>query len=297
MSKNNFCIINDHGTWTAKFRKPNGQQKTLTTGIKVPQNASEIEKSKYEATKKAKRIVDKYIKDYYCSHEDTGDKYDVSLNSFIDRYLELHRCDLQISTYDGYCHFVNKHIKPFFGNMKLRDVSHSDLDKYKAYKLLGDDKHKPLSPKTVGEHLTFLKTVFEYACIDGIIEKNPARGIKKPKVQKYEAHPYTSEELQKLIGCVRGTDMELPIMLAVLFGLRRSEVIGLRWSNINFDNKTLNVCESVTRQKNAEGKMVDTVSTDMKTNASKGSYELSDDVISYLKAKKRRTAYYAKRDL
>ena len=69
MSKNNFCIINDHGTWTAKFRKPNGKQKTLTTGIKVPQNASEIEKSKYEATKKAKRIVDEYMSRLQCSED------------------------------------------------------------------------------------------------------------------------------------------------------------------------------------------------------------------------------------
>lgn len=285
--KHNFCVINDRGTWTAKFRAPDGRQVTRTTGVKVPKSGSEreVEKTKYEAMRKAKAIVDRYIKDFICSSDDRVDRSEVSLGKFIDKYLKLHKCEIAGTTYDGYCHFVNKHIKPYFGNMKLKDIKRSDLDRYKSDKLIGDEKHKPLSEKTVGEHLTFLNTVFEYARSDDIIEKNPAEFVKKPQKKKFEPHPYTPEELQTLIGCIQGTDMELPIMLAVLFGLRRSEAIGLRWSHIDFDNKILKVCETVTRQKNAEGKWVDTVSTDMKTDASKSEYKLTDEVISYLKAK------------
>lgn len=286
--KNNFCVINDRGTWAAKFRAPDGRQVTRTTGVKVPKNGSgrETENSRYEAMKKAKGIVERYIKDFICSSDDRVDRSEVSLGKYIDKYLKLHKCEIAGTTYDGYCHFVKKHIKPYFGNIKLKDIKRSDLDRYKSDKLMGDEKNKPLSEKTVGEHLTFLKTVFEYARSEDIIEKNPAEFVKKPKKKKYEPHPYTSEELQTLIGCVQGTDMELPIMLAVLFGLRRSEAIGLRWSHIDFDNKTLKVCETVTRQKNTEGKGVDTVSTNMKTDASKSEYKLTDDIVSYLKTKR-----------
>ena len=80
-------------------------------------------------------------------------------------------------------------------------------------------------------------------------------------------------------------NMESPVIMAILFGLRRSEVLGLRWSNIDFDNKILKVCETVTRQHNADGKLVDTVSKVMKTDASRGQYSLTDDVAAYLKSK------------
>ena len=69
MNKTNFCIIHDHGTWSAKFRRSNNKQVTITTGVKVPQNASEIEKSKVEAIKKAKRIVDEYMSRLQCSED------------------------------------------------------------------------------------------------------------------------------------------------------------------------------------------------------------------------------------
>ena len=106
-----------------------------------------------------------------------------------------------------------------------------------------------LSANTVGKHYTLIKTALKDAVINDLIKSNPAEKVKKPKKAKVHHNFYTAEQLKILIEAVQGSDMELPVMLAVIFGLRRSDVVAVKWSNIDFENMTLEICEKVTRQK------------------------------------------------
>ena len=274
----NYCIINSHNVWHVKIRTDDGKQVLRSTSIKVPEGTKrEVERSKKEAALKAAGIIEEYIKPIHKAVVTV--QADVTFADYAEYYNELNKCNIKATTYDDNKQKINKHIKPYFGKKKLKDITLSDLDKYKADKLA-----EGLSANTVGKLLTFIKTVFKYAVLNHIISENPADGVKKPKKAKYKYVILSPEELQVLVNEVKGTDMELPIALAVLFGLRRSEVVGLRWSDINFEGKKITISGTVTRQHNSEGKLVDVYTPDTKTEESKSEYLLTDDVAAYLKA-------------
>ena len=275
-----YCIVENRGSWCVKFRAPDCRQILRTTGVKVPDDriSSDFEQSKKKAEKKGKGIVEAFMRTFNdpSYHEQLG----MTLSEYIEYYLKFHKCEIKATTYDGYVHMLNKHIKPYFCNKKVVDIRRDDIEKYKSDKLNGG-----LGGNTVGKQLTFIKTVLKYAVSNDIIDKNPAEYVKKPKKKKYEPQIFSAEELQKLLESVSDTDIELPVIIAILFGLRRSEVVGLRWSNIDFDNKILKICETVTRQKNDIGKLVDTADDSTKTDASISQYSLTDEVVAYLKSK------------
>ena len=61
--------------------------------------------------------------------------------------------------------------------------------------------------------------------------------MQRPRKQRFETHPYNAEELDRLFHLVKGTNLELGVMLAAFYGLRRSEVCGLKWEAIDFERK------------------------------------------------------------
>lgn len=72
---------------------------------------------------------------------------------------------------------------------------------------------------------------------EGVLQYNPASRVRLPKVEKYKANFYEIDELHELLKCSRGTTIELSIMLAVYYRLRRSEVAGLKWSAIDLKRR------------------------------------------------------------
>ena len=275
----NYCLTNSHNIWHVKMRTDEGKQVLRSTHIKVPEGSNrDIERSKKEAELQIPKIIDEYIKSTHTVV--LADKEVVTLADYAEYYNELNKFNIKITTYDDIKQKINKHIKPYFGKKKLKDITLSDIDKFKADKL-----SEGLSANTVGKLLTVLKSTLKYAVHNHIISENPAEFVKKPKKTKYNYVILSPEELQVLMNEVKGTDMELPIALAVLFGLRRSEVVGLRWSDIDFVGKVMTISGSVTRQHNSEGKLIDVYSHDTKTEDSKSEYMLNDDVVAYLKSK------------
>ena len=87
--------------------------------------------------------------------------------------------------------------------------------------------------------------------------------------------------MKNLLTVSKGTSIEVPVFLAVMFGLRRSEIIGLKWSDIDFENRTLTINGAVTRQKDGD-KIIDVYDTSLKTEASHSVYNLNDEICKYL---------------
>ncbi len=141
-------------------------------------------------------------------------------------------------------------------------------------------KLKEVSPNTVCKHLTLLKTAMQDALVNDLIKSNPAYKVKPPKKEKSRHDFYKVEEMKNLLTVSRGTPIEVPVFLAVMFGLRRSEIIGLKWSDIDFENKTLTINGAVTRQKSGD-KIIDVYDTALKTEASHSVYNLNDEICKY----------------
>lgn len=263
----------NHGTYYVSFRTTdsNGKikQRMRSTGIKA------IKGNKRKAEQRMNEILAEY-------EELTAVDVNVMFTDYISNWIERDKVNMQITTYDGYKHMFIKHIKPYFDNMKLKlvDVKPMHLEKYYADKI-----KEGLSPNTVIKHHGIIRPAMQDAVKNGYIKTNPADLANKPKRQKAKHDFYTTEELRTLWSVSQNTTLELPIYFAMFFGLRRSECVGMKWSAIDFNNKTLTVCNKVTRGK-INGKLIAVESDTLKTEASERRYALNDWHINYLKSVK-----------
>lgn len=261
------------GIWHVSFRleQEDGskKQKCLSTGVKA---GKEGNSNKRAADRVANEIVAQYA-NLICS-----DKAEMLLGDYVRDWVKRNT-DIQPSTKDGYYHMIDKHITPYFAkhNIKLKAVKPLHIQDF-----ISDRLGSGLSANTVSKQYTIIKTALKDAVANEFIKSNPADRVKKPKRARPQHNFYTAEQLRTLMDVVSGTNLELPVMLAILFGLRRSEVLGVKWSAIDFEAKTLTVSEKITRQKNENGRLHDIASTQLKTQASYDTYCLNDVVCAYL---------------
>lgn len=100
-----------------------------------------------------------------------------------------------------------------------------------------------------------------------MLPANPADKVERPKKDRYVASFYDSEEINQLFAIAKGTPLELPVMLAAFYGLRRSEVVGLRWDAIDFAANTITINHTVTSCV-IDGKRMEIASDTTKTKSS-----------------------------
>lgn len=152
------------------------------------------------------------------------------------------------TTWEGYEMVVTKHIIPYFksiNDLLLQELQPIHLQKY--YETKHQDVQttgkKGLSAKTLRRHHANIKSALDFAVRMNLIPFNPADRILLPKEEKYNASYYTVEQLEKLFEVCLGTPIESAVYIAAHYGLRRSEVIGLKWDCIDFEEKTISIKE------------------------------------------------------
>lgn len=104
---------------------------------------------------------------------------------------------------------------------------------------------------------------------------NPADLVERPKKKNYIASFYNAEELNQLLAEIRGEKIELAVILAAFYGLRRSEVVGLKWSAIDLVNRTITIKHTVTSG-TLDGKFIEIESDRTKNKASRRTLPLVD---------------------
>ncbi|OCN03039.1 tyrosine-type recombinase/integrase [Caproicibacter fermentans] len=104
-----------------------------------------------------------------------------------------------------------------------------------------------ISANTVIHHHANVRKALQYAFITGLIPSNPADRVQRPKKQPFEGSIYNEEELERLFQVVKGTPIELAVLLGAFYGLCRSEIVGLKWDSIDFFQKTFTIRHTVTQ--------------------------------------------------
>jgi integrase len=139
---------------------------------------------------------------------------------------------------------LDNHILPYFENKKLKvaDITPAVIQQYAKVKL------ETLSPNTVRKHLANISKCLDSAVKQNIVPFNSVKRIELPKKVKFTgAKHYNEKQLEQLLKIAKGDPLEIVIRLTLFYGLRRSEILGLRWDAVNFEEKTLAIKHTVVK--------------------------------------------------
>ena len=151
-------------------------------------------------------------------------------------FIEYKATMLAESTIYGYTNIWKNHIVPYFGSKRIQDVTAKDIQDYISVKANSD-----LSMATVKKHTALLYSVFKNAYMTRLINENPLDRLERVKAKSEKFECMNAVEIAQLCRSVKGTQLELPVMLAAYMGLRRGEILGLKWEHIDFETRTLSI--------------------------------------------------------
>ena len=166
-----------------------------------------------------------------------------TVTEFMERFLEDTRRNLSPATTRDYRQTIERYIEPLFGHMKIQELTRAKVQQvYNSLRKKSNRSDNPLSASTIKHIHRVLKCALNVAVDEGIIKENPVRKIKIGKdICSDHLEVYTVEEIRALEKAVRGTDMELPVALLFDCVMRRGELLGLSYSDIDFDKKEVTI--------------------------------------------------------
>ncbi|WFA09524.1 tyrosine-type recombinase/integrase [Tissierella sp. Yu-01] len=162
------------------------------------------------------------------------------MKEWMETYIEP---NLSPTTLVSYKANVDGHIIPKLGHIPIQNLNAIDIQRFynELSKEINPRTKKPLSARTIEHIHANLKSALKQAVKLGLIEKNPADATTIQRAKDYKATVYDEDEVKNLFKYVKGTRLEVPVVLAVGLGLRRGEVLGLRWSSIDFKEKKIKI--------------------------------------------------------
>lgn len=204
------------------------------------------------------------------------------LELWLEDYAKL---KVRPSTHKTYQGFIKHHVTPNIGSIPLLKLTTMDLQK--MYKKLlesgrvdrteAKDKPKGLSTKTVRNIHQMVSSALRFAMEQKLIPENPATRCALPKVERKEMKTLPMDQLNAFFDEAKRTGVFELYYIDLLTGLRRGELLGLKWDDIDFKNGILHVRRQVMRQ---EGKMVE---APLKTKNSYRSIAIPADAVEVLK--------------
>ena len=158
------------------------------------------------------------------------------VEDYLPEWLEGHRGNITASTYKSYKAYIENRIAPFFHELHLtvKDVTGDEINEF--YNTLRADGLKGTSCQ---RYHALLHEAFKHAMKRRIIPTNPVEQADRPKSQQFIGSYYNAEEIKNLLKITEDDELHLIIALTSHYGLRRSEVLGLKWSAIDFDTKMI----------------------------------------------------------
>lgn len=156
---------------------------------------------------------------------------------FLKNNLEKRKSDLSPTVIYNYFNHYYVKIKDYFGDkLLITDLTAERVQEFYDF-LTG----KGLSGSSVKHFACVLHPAFKEAYKNGYLEKNIIALLDLPKKEKYRGNYYDRNDFDKFFECIKGHDLELALKVASYYGLRRSELLGLRWDAIDFDKKTIHI--------------------------------------------------------
>ncbi len=271
----NGSLQEKHSKYYAVFsyKDENGKQKTkwVSTGLSTGKGNR----------KKAEKRLAELIVEREENEESNRRSKNMPFVNYIDAWCEDIQKRVDVVTYAGYRSYVDNHIRPYFlnRNLTLNKISRTDIEKYLEEKSVSgrlDGKSGGLSKRSLELHKSVLSKMFSDAMREPYnLKDNPCRMALMPKTaEKTEKHItfYNLEQCRELLRVTEGTPLYDMVYMTFMYGLRRSELLGLKWDAVNFDTDTFTICHTLVMAKGAVAK------DSTKNQSSHRSYPILADV-------------------
>ena len=215
------------------YRNAGGQRKTKWIALGLPEKGN---KRKAEAELARLRAE-------FEPPKEVGDlSSDMLFTDYLLEWLEIAKGRLAVATYSSYAAMIKKPVGPYFRqrNLTLRELEARHLQMFYSEML------RKVKPNTVIHYHAIIHSALKYAVKTDMLVQNVADKVDRPKKNSFQPVFLSAEEMQKMFEALRGTKLELPVLVAAFYGFRRGEVLGLKWDAIDFERGTISVIRTVT---------------------------------------------------
>src|SRR5215208_132404 len=176
------------------------------------------------------------------------DDKNLTVGEYMHRILEdVQRGSVRESTYSRDKYLLANHVKPALGRVKLRNLSAMHLQR-----LYRDKLDAGLSPATIQKMHHVIHKALSQAVRWDLIARNPADAVKAPSPATEEMRPLSADEARRLLDAAKGDRLEALYVLAVHTGMRRGELLGLKWSDVDLEGGIVSVRRTLTRTDNGK---------------------------------------------
>ena len=215
------------------YRNAGGQRKTKWISLGLPEKGN---KRKAEAELARLRAE-------FEPPKEVGDlSSDMLFADYLLEWLEIAKGRLAVATYSSYAAMIKKPVGPYFHqrNLTLRELEARHLQMFYSEML------RKVKPNTVIHYHAIIHSALKYAVKTDMLIQNVADKVDRPRKNSFQPVFLSAEEMQKMFEALRGTKLELPVLVAAFYGFRRGEVLGLKWDAIDFERGTISVIRTVT---------------------------------------------------
>ena len=215
------------------YRNAGGQRKTKWIALGLPEKGN-----KRKAEAELARLWAEFE-----PPKEVGDlSSDMLFTDYLLEWLEIAKGRLAVATYSSYAAMIKKPVGPYFRqrNLTLRELEARHLQMFYSKML------RKVKPNTVIHYHAIIHSALKYAVKTDMLVQNVADKVDRPKKNSFQPVFLSAEEMQKMFEALRGTKLELPVLVAAFYGFRRGEVLGLKWDAIDFERGTISVIRTVT---------------------------------------------------
>lgn len=216
----------------------NGKRKTKWINTDTPVAGN----NKRRADSALKTIIAKYEEEEKLG---IAPECDILFSEFMEQWLESVKDKIEVNTLESYRYALN-HVVPYFRKKgtKLKDLTPLIIQNYYS-----DKSKEGLGSNTILKHHSNIHRALNKALKLNLIPYNPADRVELPKKKKFEASTYNEQQIKELLNKVRGNQIEAAVTITSYLGLRRSEVLGLKWSSVDLEKKKMIIQTTVVRAK------------------------------------------------
>lgn len=202
----------------------------------------ETGKRKYlyaDSQKEAEALLQKALREQEQGTLVTGPQQ--KFGDFLNRWLEeVHKPMIRISSYANYRNLLDKHILPALGHIRLQKLTAFQIESFYARKLKDG-----IAPATVQLMHAVLHKSLDYAVLRGFVPRNVSDTVSSPRKERHEIQTLTPEQAQHLLEVAHDHRLEALLTVALATGMRRGEILALRWKDINLEKRHLQIRHTV----------------------------------------------------